>query len=133
MRALVFAIAMLASGMAGAAPLETKFAGTTPIAISGLSDQGTCFPAKISGKVAKRVFDNSGVKLTAVVIEERSGERSDINIDAEKIGAASAVDASNAFRGLQIILREGNRVSGQVFACGAAGRVLMLDTIRAAR
>lgn len=133
MRAILIALAVMVSGAAWAAPIETKFAGNTPVALSGLSDENGCLPAKLTGRVVKRAFDDGGFKMKSVVIEERSGERTYLNIDTDKINKASAAEMGNANRGLQILLNEGNRVTLGIFACGAAGRVMMIDSVQRAR
>lgn len=133
MRLLLVPSVLLLCGSAWAAPIEVQFRGSEPVSITGLSDDPDCTPAKISGRVAKRVFDDSGVRMSAIVIEERNGERNYVNIDIIKIKEAPAAEASNAIRGLQVILREGNSISAGVIACGAAGRTMYLDNVRKRR
>lgn len=132
MRAIPIALAMVVSGAAWAEP-QTTFSGTTPTAVTGLSEENGCFPAKLNGRVVKRAFDANGITVTSITIEERSGERSFINVDDENLKTASMSARSNAIRAMQILLKEGARVNLGIFACGAAGRVMMLDAVRAAR
>lgn len=112
---------------------QTKFSGNTPVAVSGLSERNGCYPHRMAGRVAARKFDESGVVLQSVTIEDGTGERTFINVDTNVIAQANAADRTNALRGLQIVLREGARVRLDVYACGAAGRVIMLESVAIAR
>lgn len=130
------AIIVLGLGLASPALAiqpQTKFAGKTPVAVSGLAERNDCYPHKLAGKVAARKFDESGIVLQSVTIEDSSGERTFINIDTDVIAQASAVVRANALRGLQVVLREGARVRLGLYACGAAGRVVMLESAASAR
>lgn len=133
MRIVIASLVLAAASAALAGPIEAKFSGANPIALYGLSDEGTCIPDRISGRVVKRVFDDGGFKMKGAVIEQQSGERTYLNIDTDKISKASAAEMGNANRGLQILLNEGNRVTLGIFACGAAGRVMMIDSVQRAR
>lgn len=53
-----------------------------------------------------------------------------INVDGEKIERFDMASRNNAIRALQILLRGGSRVNLGAFACGAAARVLTLDSVR---
>lgn len=130
MRMTVIAVALALSGAAWAADPEVRFNGTTPIAATSLADADGCFPARLAGRVVKRTFAKDEIMLAGVTIEQPSGERTYINIDGDKIDRSSMAARANAVRALQIMLREGARVQLGVFACGAAGRVMMLDSIR---
>jgi len=130
MRMVIIAASIAASGAAFAAEPEVRFNGTTPVAAMNLSDADGCFPARLEGRVVKRTFAKDEIMLAGVTIEQPSGERTYINVDGDKIDRASMAARGNAVRALQIMLREGARVQLGVFACGAAGRVLMLDAIR---
>lgn len=133
MRLLMIAAALAAALPALAKEPQTKFAGNRPVSVTDLVDRDGCFPAKLSGRVVKRAFDENGVTLKSVTVEEASGERSFINVDSTRLEAASMAARANAVRALQIVLREGARVRLGVFACGAAGRVMMLDSAFAGR
>lgn len=56
--------------------------------------------------------------------------RAPVDQDRRRQDRALCHDVVNhAVRAVQIMVREGSRVSLGAFACGAAGRVLMLDAI----
>lgn len=130
MRTIIIAATLLASAGAWAAPPEVSFNGTQPVSAKNLSDEDGCFPTRLAGRVVKRAFDKNEIMLTSVTIEQPSGERLLINVDGDKIERSDMASRSNAIRALQILLREGSRVNLGAFACGAAGRVLMLDSVR---
>ncbi|GHE69966.1 hypothetical protein GCM10019059_32150 [Camelimonas fluminis] len=131
MKALAIGVGMaLAAAAPALAEIKVDFSGKTPVAASGLSSQGTCIPVSLKGKVATRTFDKGGVAMQSVVIEERSGGRHFLNVDTAEIAEASMADRSNANRALQILLKDGANVRVKAFACGAAGRVLMLESVR---
>jgi len=100
------------------------------IELSNLSPSPDCHPGTLTGRVAKRNFDDQGVRMISVVVEDRSGERSLINIDTDEIGNASRLVQGWVAQGLQTLLREGRTVTLKVRWCGAAGRVAMLDGVR---
>jgi len=124
------AVGMLSATTVCAAQLQTTFRGNRPIAITGLVEQDGCFPARITGRVVKREFNNNGLVVQSVTLEEASGERTFVNVDSGRLDSADLATRSDAIRGLQILLREGSRVTLGVFACGAAGRVIMLNSVR---
>ena len=129
MRMIVITAAMAASGATWAAEPEVRFRGTAPIKAMNLSEENGCLATALVGRVVKRVFAADEIMMKSVTIEEATGERLLINIDDEKIDRANMAARTNAVRALQIMLREGARVNLGVYACGAAGRVLMLDAI----
>lgn len=133
MRLALIALVTIAAMPALAGPIETSFSGTNPVAITGLTDENGCFPAKLAGRIVKRTFDANAIKVSSIVVEERSGERTFVNIDTNKLDKADNASLSNAIRGMQVLLKEGNRISAGIYACGAAGRVIMLDSVRLAR
>ena len=100
------------------------------IELSNLSPSPDCHPSTLTGRVAKRAFDDQGVRMVSVVVEDRSGERSLINIDTDEIGNASRLVQGWVAQGLQTLLREGRTVTLKVRWCGAAGRVAMLDGVK---
>lgn len=130
MRTIIIAATLVASPASWAAPPEVAFNGTQPVAAKHLSDEEGCFPTRLTGRVVKRAFAKDEIMLKSVTIEQPSGERLLINIDGDKIERSDMASRTNAVRALQIMLREGSRVNLGAFACGAAGRVLMLDSIR---
>jgi hypothetical protein len=103
--------------------------GKSVIALSGLFSDRECQPEQASGKIVKRGFDASGMKLTSFVIEDNDGSRQLVNID---IGTDTLDMATKGrvLRGLQVLLTEGRSAQIVVKRCGAAGRVLMLEAVR---
>ena len=109
------------------------------IALTGLSKpcgalidmRGPLFP--MGGKVVKRNFSDDGLALVGLVLELSSGELTHINLDAFDTleeDHVNLADRSWIVQGHQTLLRQGSNVSADVQACGAGGRVLMLDRIR---
>ncbi|WP_322868306.1 hypothetical protein U7859_02305 [Bradyrhizobium ottawaense] len=81
------------------------------------------------GKVARRSFSNDGVALTGFVIEGSDGNREFVNTSVE-FGALDAATAAWIRQGMNTLIREGRTAAISTKACGAAGRVLMLDSVR---
>jgi hypothetical protein len=100
--------------------------------LSNLYPDTDCHPARLAGRVVQRTFDKTGLIIQSVVVEETNGQRSLVNVDTdlENLDMASR---GWVVRGFQTLLAEGNRVSLGVKLCGAAGRVIMVDSIRPAR
>ena len=82
----------------------------------------------INGVVVKRTFAANAIDLTAVVLEESSGERNLIDIDPLP-DDVPAVERGWIVSGLQKMLKKGNRATVYFWACGAAGRVLVAQRI----
>lgn len=101
---------------------------TRVIEISGLSNTEDCHPFNMSGRVTDREFD--GPRVTGVTIEDKTGERTFINVEAPTLETSDRVTIGWINQGLQQMLREGQRVSMRVAACGAAGRVMVLVRLR---
>jgi hypothetical protein len=69
--------------------------------------------------------------LTEITLEEPSGERTLINVDAKMaLQTASRVTSGWVTSGLQILSKVGRSALVQVRPCGAAGRFLYLHEIR---
>jgi hypothetical protein len=102
---------------------------TRVVQMSSLSPGSDCQPARLAGRVIKREFDDSALIVTGVVIEKRDGSRDFVAIDLE-LENASMADREWLITGLQTLLQEGKQVSLGVKLCGAAGRVVVLDSIR---
>jgi len=102
------------------------------VEVTNLYPTTDCSPGgSITGRVVKRVFDDEqGTLVRGFTIEHSDGSRSYINIDEEPVRKASAVTAGWVIPALQTLLKEGQRVSVGVKLCGAAGRVVMADSIR---
>jgi hypothetical protein len=71
--------------------------------------------------------------IRTFVIETRDGSRSLINVDEEMVGKALPSAQNVIVQGLQILLKEGNRVWVRAMCCGASGRVAYLESIRKLR
>lgn len=100
------------------------------IKVSGLDGDHTgCVPFKLIGKIVKREFDKDVITVSGITLEESNGRRSFINVSppAKEMDAASL---GNLTGGLQLLSREGRKASISGYACGAAGRVLDLDSIK---
>ena len=102
---------------------------TSVVQMSSLSPGSDCHPARLAGRVIKREFDDSALIVTGVVIEKRDGSRDFVAIDLE-LENASMADREWLITGLQTLLQEGKQVSLGVKLCGAAGRAVVLDSIR---
>jgi hypothetical protein len=105
------------------------------VELSNLSPQDDCHPARLAGRVVKRNFDDKvGTIVTGVTIEHSDGTRNFANVAiAENENWALDIGRVNAAwiaQGLQTLLKVGNRVSLGVYACGAAGRVLVVHSVR---
>ncbi len=112
---------------------KVRYSGDNPVAISGLAPKDDCHPIQASGRVVQRKFDRNGILMESVTIEGGNGARTFINVDSFYIGKFDAVTKGEAVRGMQVLLREGSRVRLDLFSCGAAGRVLMLNGVSAQR
>ncbi len=125
------AMAVLFSTLQAASAVEprARFSGNNPTSVSGLVEQDGCFPAQFSGKVVRREFAKNGVVLNSITLEQPNGERTFVNVESDTLDKADAVTRADAIRAMQILLREGARVRVRVYACGAAGRVLMLEGV----
>jgi hypothetical protein len=89
----------------------------------------TCSAEKTTGRIAKREFAKDGLSLSGVVIEEADGSREYVNVGVE-LDKADAVTKSWMMRGLHTLLAEGRSVDADIVACGASGRMKMLNAIR---
>lgn len=125
---LLIATWTVSSGPTLSAPRLTTSAGKVT-AITGLSTDEGCFSTKISGTVVKRQFTSDGLYLNGVVVEEKSGERSFVNVD-DNYKQSGAAMLGNVKRTVETMLNIGKRVSLGLTACGAAGRMLTIDSIK---
>ena len=115
--------------------IQYKVSHDKVVALSNLSKgcdppQGKSF--SLAGKIAKVNFDNQGLIVQNFVLEEDNGERSLINVDPISIDdpGMNMVSLGWIVQGLQTLLRPNLYIQGSAFACGAAGRVLLLDAIQ---
>lgn len=115
--------------LAGTPRYKLDPSGRAVVSLSNLSDADGCFPAKLKGKVATRTFDAKGINLEGLVIEEPNGSRNFINGNTNH--GEDAVTMGTVKRGLETLLKVGRRVEVGIYACGAAGRVQMLNSVRA--
>lgn len=118
-------LALLSAPALAASPFRLGPSGEV-VELLGLATKDDCSAGSLRGVVVRRVFDQSEMNMTGLVIEEQDGSRSHINIDTHLIEKMNMVDLSNVRRGLQTMLREGSKVELRVWLCGAAGRVMML-------
>jgi hypothetical protein len=99
------------------------------VEVRGLAQDSSCHPFEFNGIVVKRSFGNDGLTLTGIVIEQSDGTRSFINVDPVSAYLGMALKYS-LIQATQLLTRTGRKVKGRALACGAAGRVLMLDSIK---
>ena len=124
-----------------AVAMSTTFAGpafqldpsqSRVLSLSGLAADPDCHPGMLSGRVAARQFDRRGTGLTGITIEDRSGRRIFVNVDV-KTDDLGMYQIAWINEGLTTLLRQDARVSLTVKLCGAAGRMMFLDAVRAGR
>lgn len=99
--------------------------------IYNLSSGGECRRAAFEGRVVQRNFSGIGTVPSSIVLQGEDGSRQLINIDTSKVSLdyMPMVDIGWITQGLQTLLAEGRQVVIGVDVCGAAGRVVMLDSI----
>jgi hypothetical protein len=116
-----------------AAEMKVKFSGTTAIAIAHLADTESCGSnsrATVVGHIVKREFGDNGVRLQNFVYEGSDGSRGVINVDFDDVEKNQGMAGlSNALLAVQQLTKVGRRFRADVFLCGAAGRVLMLENL----
>ena len=104
------------------------------LALSNLNPE-TCRPSgndlthELNGVIVARQFDKLGMVVNGVTIEGADGERTYANVAVDP-NSMNMVTKSWVIRGLQTLLKEGNRVSLGIKLCGMAGRVVMIDSVR---
>jgi len=126
---IVLAILLLVfGGTALARPKLTYEAGKV-VGLSNLSTDEGCLPANLAGRVAKRAFGRDGLYLESVIIEEKSGQRSFINVE-DGYRNFDAATKGAVKHSLETLLSVGKSVSLRVLGCGAAARTLTLDAVR---
>jgi hypothetical protein len=113
--------------------IQYKVFHDSVVALSNLSEGcgGPSSSFSFTGKIAKVNFDNQGLMITNLVLETNDGDRSLINVDPIDPGMNRA-DLGWILQGLRTLLRPDWYMKGSAFACGASGRVLMLDKIESA-
>lgn len=132
MRRWAIGLAALAAASSGAGA-EPKYrlnkSETRVTALSGLSSGGMCQPFEMTGRITDRKFE--GPRVVGFTVADKAGVRSYINIEPINLDNADMVTIGWINQGLQQMTREGSRVRLRIDACGAAGRVMILDAIRA--
>lgn len=126
------AAAWLVIGVSAAVAAPVQFRtgpGNKVVAVSNLVPRDGCVPSRMRGRVAKREFNGTGLYLSGIVLENADGSRTFVNVDSEYAGA-DAVSAARVKGALETLLTVGRRVDLGVFACGAAGRVLTIHSVR---
>ncbi len=119
---------LVLGGVALAAPKLSHAAGKV-VGLSNLSTDEGCLPAKMTGRFVKREFGRDGLHLQAVVVEEKSGQWTFINIEDGYRSLDAATNAS-VEHAVETILPVGRPVALRVLGCGAAARQLTLDAVR---
>lgn len=125
-------VSLAGAGTAGA-NVAVKYRGETAVAIAHLSNTDTCgsnIRATVVGRVVKREFASDGVRLQNFVYEEDDGTRGIINVvfdDIEKNEGEAGLSA--ALPAVQQLTKIGRRFRADVFLCGAAGRVMILENL----
>ena len=119
--------AFLATGAQAQIHVTQDAQGRTT-SISGLYADHTCSVRPLTGKVVKRDFENDGTTLKDFVVEHTDGTREYVNVDAPT-GLDMATGRA-IYDGLQRLTKVGRRVGGKVLACGVAGTVMAVETIR---
>jgi hypothetical protein len=121
--------AVAVSAVAASAEVRTRDDGKGHVGeVAGLADASDCQPFEFGGTVVKRDFANDALTLTGIVIEAADGTKEFFNITIPK--DLNMALKGNVYVGLQQLTRLGRKATGRAFACGAAGRALMLDAIR---
>lgn len=99
--------------------------------IYNLSSGGECRRMAFEGRVAQRNFSGVGTIPSSIALQGDDGERALIIIDTSRVTLdyMPMVDIRWITHGLQTLLNEGRQVVIGVDVCGAAGRVVILDSI----
>jgi hypothetical protein len=98
------------------------------IELSGLSDDPSCTPRIIRGKVVQRHFASDGLSLDGFVFERTDGSRQYVNVEADTDPGLAMQSIED--NGLQRLLRVGRIIHGHALQCGAAGHVFVLQQIK---
>lgn len=100
------------------------------LALSNLYPSSDCLFSQIDGRIVRRKFDEKNeLIIKGVTIEESDGRRTYANVELN-LENVTAARTGWVMLGLQTLLKEGNRVLLGVKLCGAAGRVVMVDTVQ---
>jgi hypothetical protein len=104
--------------------------GTKVISLWGLTSAHDCVSdgTYSTGRIIQRKFGSDGLILNGIVVET-SGGRVFVNVEVE-LDKLDNATRSWIVNGLQTLLAEGRSVEFTVVACGAAGRVEILNAVR---
>lgn len=131
---LSLSITLVATAVSHAAPrYKLDAGGRRVVEVTNLGGTEGCVPSRVSGKVVAREFDKRGTTLTGVTIEEKDGSRTFVNVGDLPTSEMSMVEIEWVNRGLQTLLKQGAGVALVAGACGAAGRVMVLEAVRPSR
>ncbi|MBL8571966.1 MAG: hypothetical protein JNK84_23065 [Phreatobacter sp.] len=100
--------------------------------LANLYPDRECHPSSITGRVVARRFEAGGTSPTTVILEDRAGRRTALNVHVETRDLGR-YQIDWIVEGLQTLLREGSRVKVGIKLCGASGRVIMVDAVELAR
>ena len=119
-----------ASGSSNLPQYHLDQSGGKVVSLTNLYPDTDCHAlGQTVGMVAKRTFSNDGLALTGFVIEGSDGNREFVNASVE-FGALDAATSGWIRQGMNTLIQEGRTAVISTKACGAAGRVLMLDSVR---
>ena len=123
---VVLAAQLLVGQAFGQVQFQQNRAGHATELSSLYSDQ-SCSPIDVKGRVVKRDFADDALTITGFIVERSEGTRQIVNVSIPSdLGMAAR---SVVYDGLQRLLKEGRDVRARALACGAAGRVLMLERV----
>ncbi len=123
-------VLVIAAGSAAAEIRARQDAKGDVYEVEGIAaDPTDCHSFSISGRIAARKFAANGVALDSITLEQRDGTRTIVNVD-QPPQSTSMADLGFVTTGLQRLSKVGRTMHGRAFACGAAGRVFVLDEIR---
>lgn len=126
---IVLAILLLVFGGAALARPKLTYAAGKVVGLSNPSTDEGCLPATLTGRVVKRAFGRDGLYLESVIVEEKSGQRTFINVEDGYRNLDAATNGA-VKQSLETMLSVGMSVSLRVLGCGAAARMLTLDAVR---
>ena len=94
---------------------------------SYLNNNSFCLdePFEFTAMIVKRVYEADNARIIGIVTKENDGSRGYVNIDKTLYDRLDRVDGQL----LQGFLVEGSRRIFSVYACGASGQVLDVDSI----
>jgi hypothetical protein len=115
-----------------AADVKVKYRGATAVAIAHLANTKTCNSdtrATVVGRVIKREFASDGMRLQNFVYEKSDGSRGIINVDFDEIDNEGQIAMRTGIPAIQQLTKVGRRFRADVFLCGAAESVMILENL----